>query len=256
MAPLPLASTEKGRDSVLYESLLESQATNENHPDLGDIIRDITIGFADGLTVPFALTAGLSSLGSSKLVITGGLAELFSGAISMGLGAYLAAVTERDRYLSEEKRQREQVLTRPDAKKIYDLFAQYGISKEASGAIVDELSRDDDSWVKFMMDFELKLEKPNVSRAWISAGTMGLSYFIGGLLPMIPYFVIDNVTHALFVSIAVTFIVLVAFGFVKNYVTIKTKRAGFYGAVQTVIVGALAAGTSYAIVRGINHSNA
>ena len=148
MAPLPLASTEKGRDSVLYESLLEGHATNENHSNLNDIIRDITIGFADGLTVPFALTAGLSSLGSSKLVITGGLAELFSGAISMGLGAYLAAVTERDRYLSEEKRQREQVLTRPEAKKIYDLFGQYGISKEASGAIVDELGRDDDSWVR------------------------------------------------------------------------------------------------------------
>jgi len=147
MAPLPLASTEKGRDS-LYESLLEGHATNESHSDLGDIIRDVTIGFADGLTVPFALTAGLSSLGSSKLVITGGLAELFSGAISMGLGAYLAAVTERDRYLSEEKRERERVLTRPEVEKIYDLFAQYGISKEASGAVVDELARDDDSWVR------------------------------------------------------------------------------------------------------------
>lgn len=145
--PLPLASTEKGRDSS-YESLLEGHTTNESHSDLADIIRDVTIGFADGLTVPFALTAGLSSLGSSKLVITGGLAELFSGAISMGLGAYLAAVTERDRYLNEEKREREQVLTRPEAEKIYDLFAKYGISKAASGAVVDELARDDDSWVR------------------------------------------------------------------------------------------------------------
>lgn len=125
-----------------------------------------------------------------------------------------------------------------------------------------------------MMDFELKLEKPNVSRAWISAATMGLAYFIGklhyatvyltfekvltvegGLIPMIPYFAMKNVTHALFVSIGITFVILIVFGFVKNYITIRTKRAGLYGAVQTLFIGTLAAGTSYGIVRGINNSN-
>ena len=198
MASLPLSesSAEKGHDSA--SSLLKAHHDAENHSNAADIIRDIIIGFADGLTVPFALTAGLSSLGSSKLVITGGLAELFSGAISMGLGAYLAAVTERDRYLMEEKREREEVATKPEAEKqeIYDVLAPYGIGKDASKAVVDDLVKNEDNWVrvsseylnlvcvsltsiKFMMNFELKLEKPNVSRAWISAGTMGLSYFLG-----------------------------------------------------------------------------
>ncbi|KAK2462252.1 hypothetical protein APHAL10511_005748 [Amanita phalloides] len=253
MAELPLSSAEKGNDSS--SSFMKAHKKFELHSNAADVIRDAIIGFADGLTVPFALTAGLSSLGSAKLVITGGLAELFSGAISMGLGAYLAAVTERDRYLSEEAREREEVATKPEAEKqeIHDIFAEYGIGKDASKAVVDDLVKDKENWIRFMMDFELKIEKPNVSRAWISAATMGFSYFIGGLLPMIPYFVMHNVTHALAISIAITFVVLVVFGFVKNYVTIKTKRAGLYGAVQTVIVGALAAGTSYAIVWGVNH---
>jgi predicted membrane protein (TIGR00267 family) len=102
------------------------------------------------------------------------------------------------------------------------------------------------------MDFELKLEKPNVSRAWISAATMGMSYFIGGLIPMIPYFAMTNVMHALFVSISITVVILLVFGYIKNYVTIRTKRAGFYGAVQTLLIGILAAGTSYGIVRALD----
>jgi vacuolar iron transporter family protein len=148
MASPPLSSAEKGHDSS--SSLLRTHLAGESHSDAADIIRDIIIGFADGLTVPFALTAGLSSLGSSKLVITGGLAELFSGAISMGLGAYLAAVTERDRYLNEEKREREEVATKPEAERqeIYDIFAQYGISKNASKVVVDDLVKNEDNWVR------------------------------------------------------------------------------------------------------------
>lgn len=235
----------------------ESHAASEEHSSTGDIVRDVIIGFADGLTVPFALTAGLSSLGSSKLVIIGGLAELFSGAISMGLGAYLAAVTERDRYMCEEKRERDEVAVKPESEKqeIIEIFDQYGISREASEKVVECLSQDEENWIRFMMDFELKLEKPNVSRAWISAATMGLSYFIGGLMPMIPYFAIKHVTYALFTSIGITFVILLAFGFIKNYVTVGTKRSGVYGAVQTLLVGTLAAGTSYGIVYGIDHSH-
>lgn len=233
------------------------QTHHEQHSLSGDVIRDMIIGFADGLTVPFALTAGLSSLGSSKLVITGGLAELFSGAISMGLGAYLAAVTDRDHYNSEEKREREEILTKAEAEKqeIVEILDEYGISKEASALVVRDLCRDHEAWIKFMMAFELKLENPNVSRAWISAATMGASYFIGGLIPMIPYFSMTNVTHALFVSIGITFVILLLFGFVKSYITVRTKQAGVFGALQTLFIGALAAGTSYGIVRGINSSS-
>lgn len=184
----------------MSEAPIPTHAATERHSESGAIIRDMTIGFADGMTVPFALTAGLSSLGSSKIVILGGLAELFSGAISMGLGAYLAAVTDRDHYKCEEAREREEVLTKPGAEKeeCLEILDGYGISRDASQSVVDCLARDNEQWIRvslhkvfkngcmvtdknvqFMMDFELKLEKPNVSRAWISAATMGISYFIG-----------------------------------------------------------------------------
>lgn len=238
----------------------KSRAENmhaEHHTGHGAVVRDVIIGFADGLTVPFALTAGLSSLGSAKLVIMGGLAELFSGAISMGLGAYLAAVTERDHYLSEEAREREEVRTRPEDEReeIYEIMEGYGLDRDSTQPLVDKLSSNTEQWVRFMMDFELKLEKPNVSRAWISAVTMGAAYFIGGLVPMIPYFVMHNVTHALFVSIGITVVILLGFGFVKNWVTIGTKRAGVYGAAQTLFIGVFAAATSYGIVRALDTRN-
>lgn len=133
--------------------------TLETHSNAGDIVRDVIIGFADGLTVPFALTAGLSSLGSSKLVIVGGLAELFSGSISMGLGAYLAAVTDRDRYLSEFKREKYEVEYKPEDEKeeIYDIFARYGITRDACQGVVDYLVHDEEAWlqVRFAITFML-----------------------------------------------------------------------------------------------------
>lgn len=128
----------------------DAHIASETHSDHGDIIRDIIIGFADGLTVPFALTAGLSSLGSSKLVIVGGLAELFSGSISMGLGAYLAAVTDREHYKNEVARERREVSEKPGAEKeeIFDIFAEYGISREASRGVVDCLVANEENWIK------------------------------------------------------------------------------------------------------------
>jgi VIT1/CCC1 family predicted Fe2+/Mn2+ transporter len=252
-----LSTSQKQERRCFFFDNPKPSSPNNNHSATADIVHDFIIGFADGLTVPFALTAGLSSLGSSRLVIIAGLAELFSGAISMGLGAYLAAVTDRDRYLGEKKREKEKVSTKPEVEieGIYDVLAHYGISRNSSNAIVNDLVRDEDSWVRFMMDFKVKVKEPDVSRAWISGATMGFAYLIGGLLPMIPYFAIPNTTHALFVSIALTLMILLAFGFVKNYITVKTKRSGFYGAVQTLIIGALAAGASYGIVRGVNNGN-
>lgn len=153
----------------------------ERHTAHGEFVRDAIIGFADGLTVPFALTAGLSSLGSAKLVILGGLAELFAGSISMGLGAYLAAVTETKHYEVEEQRERREVKESPKAEEdeIYEIFEQYGITREEASGVVKGLKANEDMWVRFMMDFELKLEKPATSKAWIEGLVMGLAYFFG-----------------------------------------------------------------------------
>jgi VIT1/CCC1 family predicted Fe2+/Mn2+ transporter len=134
----------------MSEAPLLTHAASERHFDYGAVIRDITIGFTDGITVPFALTAGLSSLGSSKIVIVGGLAELFSGAISMGLGAYLAAVTDRDHYKSEEAREREEVLTKPEDEKeeCFEILGEYGISREASKSAIECLVQDNEQWIR------------------------------------------------------------------------------------------------------------
>ncbi|OCK86090.1 DUF125-domain-containing protein [Lepidopterella palustris CBS 459.81] len=226
----------------------------ENHTEHGAVVRDTIIGFADGLTVPFALTAGLSSIGSSRLVIVGGLAELFAGAISMGLGAYLAAVTERKHYEVEEAREKREVEEAPEAEEeeIYEIFAAYGMNRDTVLPIVEHLKGNKEMWVKFMMAFELNLQRPNVSRAWISALVMGLSYFLGGLVPMIPYFALHNVNDALFASIGITVVILLTFGYIKAIVTGTTKTSAVWSAIQTLCVGVVAAGSSYGIVRGIN----
>lgn len=132
---------------------------------------------------------------------------------------------------------------------IYDILAQYGISRGAADPVVRDLTADKETWVRFMMDFELRLPEPDAGRAWISAVTMGLSYFVGGLIPMLPYFFLATTTRALLVSIMITVVVLLVFGFLKNWVAIRTRKAGFWGAGETLVVGALAAGTSYGIVR-------
>ncbi|QIW97428.1 hypothetical protein AMS68_002946 [Peltaster fructicola] len=228
----------------------------EKHSSSSELVRDCIIGMADGLTVPFALTAGLSALGSSRLVVIGGLAELFSGAISMGLGAYLASVTEKHHFDAEEKRERQEVLEKPAAEEeeIFEIFEQYGVSREAASSVVDALKVNEDMWVKFMMDFELKLSRPSSARAWIEGLVMGLSYFLGGLLPMIPYFAFSTVEYALYTSIGITAIVLLVFGYGKAIITGTNRVNALWSAGETLLVGALAAGVSYGIVRAVNSS--
>jgi hypothetical protein len=150
----PTNSRSKSARSAVAQRQAAHHAS-EKHSTSGEVIRDVIIGFADGLTVPFALTAGLSSLGSAKLVIIGGLAELFSGAISMGLGAYLAAVTDRDHYISEEKRERAEVLTKPEAEKleIVEILEDYGIGRAASEAVVQDLIKDEESWIRVRLRY-------------------------------------------------------------------------------------------------------
>lgn len=218
------------------------------------LFRDIILGFSDGLTVPFALTAGLSTLGSTKLVIMGGLAELFSGMISMGLGAYLAGVTERQHWEAEHARKAWEVSNLPQLEQseiLAILEDDYGVSRATAAALVQDLCRkgNEENLVRFLMDLQVRMMEPDLNRAWVSAGVMGLSYFVGGLIPMVPYFFMERAREALWVSVVITALILLGFGFVKNWVTIRTREAGVWGAVQTLIIGALAAGTSYAIVR-------
>ncbi|KAF5704420.1 CCC1 [Fusarium mundagurra] len=208
----------------------------ERHTTQNGFIRDAIIGLADGLTVPFALTAGLSSIGSSKLVILGGVAELFAGSISMGLGAYLATITDAHHFEVEEAREQRQVTRTPhlESELLVNLFERYGITYQEISPIIENFRRNPHSWVKFMMDFELKLERPSWSRPWFSALIMGLSYFIGGLIPMIPYFTTKHVNTALFASIG------------------ATRRSALYGSLETLVIGAIAAGASYGIVKIAN----
>ncbi|KAE9975110.1 hypothetical protein EG328_003465 [Venturia inaequalis] len=255
----------------------------ERHGKLGEYLGDAILGFADGLTVPFALTAGLSAyvndflylylslslslanhesrltfglfrVGSIRVVIVGGLAELFAGAISMGLGAWLAAESDRKSYYVEEARERQEVEDCPDKEEeeIYEIFDQYHISRDAARGVVDALKVNKDCWVQFMMDFELKLPRPCSNAGWISAIVIAISYFLGGLLPMIPYFLYSEITDALYTSVAITFFVLLGFGYAKAVAIGQTRRDACFSAVQMLFVGTLAAGASYAIVRGVN----
>ncbi|KAF4592071.1 Vacuolar iron transporter [Ophiocordyceps camponoti-floridani] len=215
--------------------------------DLADTLHHVIIGFSDGLTVPFALTAGLSSLGSTRLVVIGGLAELFSGMISMGLGAYLAAVTERDR-----SRQERQLAGQVD---LYALLRDcYAISPSVARALVNDLGQDHDVRCQRLRDdlIHQRDHDPSRIRPCLAGFTMGASYFIGGLIPMIPYFFVARVRDALCISVIVTVAVLLVFGYVKDYLAIRNHRAGCWGAFLTLVIGVVAAGTSYAIVRALD----
>ncbi|KAH6867569.1 Ccc1 family [Thelonectria olida] len=245
-------------DSVQPETqrLLDAAASQglERHTIRSGFIRDAIIGLADGLTVPFAVTASLSSIGSTKLVILGGLAELLAGSISMGLGAYLATVTDARHFQVEEAREQRQVTGTPhlEGEILMDLFTQYGISREEISPILQSFRQNPESWVKFMMDFEVKLERPSRSRPWISAFTMGMAYFVGGLIPMFPYFVVGHISTALVASVGITAVMLSIFGYIKSVATGIGRFSALYGSLETLLIGAVAAGASYSIVRSVN----
>lgn len=221
----------------------------ENHLKSSDFITDVVIGMSDGLTVPFALAAGLSgAVASNSLVTTAGVAEIIAGSIAMGLGGYLAGRTEVDHYDSELKREYDEVERVPEREKqeIRDVFAEYGFSPEIQEVITEELSKDKDKWVEFMMRFELGLEKPNPKRATNSAATIGISYIIGGIIPLLPYYFTATPSEGLVYSAGVTLICLFVFGYFKSKVT---GQPVFAGALKVMMIGALAAGAAFMIAR-------
>lgn len=224
----------------------------ERHFRSSAVVRDFIIGLADGLTVPFALAAGLSgAVDSTTIIITAGLAEIAAGSIAMGLGGYLAAKSEMEHYASEQAREHSEVLEKPEVEEqeVIDVFRAYGVAREDSLPIVAALKRNREAWVNFMMRFELGLEKPNPSRALTSTVTIGGAYVAGGFVPLAPYMLIPETGDALVVSAAVTLTFLILFGYIKGKFTGMPQ---WKSAAQTTLVGSLAAGAAYLIARLIS----
>jgi VIT1/CCC1 family predicted Fe2+/Mn2+ transporter len=226
----------------------------ERHFQASEMVRDIVIGMADGLTVPFALAAGLSgAVQDPHLVITAGLAEIAAGSIAMGLGGYLAARTDAEHYTSERAREERETVELPEEEEaeVAMVFRSYGLPEETVDAVVKAISSDRKRWVDFMMRFELGLEEPEAGRAGRSALTIALSYIAGGLIPLAPYFVLPTVQTGLLASVVITLLALFAFGYIKGrFTTNRPIRSGW----QTVAVGGLAAATAFVIAKLVGAS--
>jgi vacuolar iron transporter family protein len=224
----------------------------ERHFTSSETVRDMVIGMSDGLTVPFALAAGLSgAVQSTSIVITAGLAEIAAGSIAMGLGGYLAARSDAEHYASERLREQTEVRQIPEAeaREVRDVFASYGVSAEDAAPVVSALRARPEAWVDFMMRFELGLEAPDPKRALVSAATIAAAYIAGGLIPLAPYFVFSAAARALAVSVAFTLVALFVFGYVKGHFT---GARPIRSALQTALVGGLAAAAAFAIARAIS----
>jgi vacuolar iron transporter family protein len=224
----------------------------ENHFTAGAAVRDTVIGMSDGLTVPFALAAGLTgAIAQTDLIVTAGVAEIVAGSIAMGLGGFLAARSEAEHYRSELARERDEIQTIPEmeAQEVREIFESYGLSAEESTAVIESLRRRPHDWVRFMMRFELGLEAPEPGRAWKGALTIAGAYIVGGLIPLAAYMVFSDVQQALRWSAVSTLIALMLFGGIKGYFT----GVSFWrSAAQTTLVGGLAALAAFTIARWLS----
>jgi VIT1/CCC1 family predicted Fe2+/Mn2+ transporter len=224
---------------------------HERHFTGADIVRDVVLGMSDGLTVPFALAAGLTgAVAETGIIVVAGVAEIAAGAIAMGLGGYLAAKSQVEHYASERARERREVSEKPAAEEaeVLDVLEAYGVKAEEAAPVVRALRRRPEAFVDFMMRFELGLERPDPRRALWSAVTIGASYVVGGLIPLASYMMLANARSALMVSVGVTLIALLVFGYVKGRFT---GTAPVRSAIQTALIGGVAAGTAFGIARVI-----
>jgi VIT1/CCC1 family predicted Fe2+/Mn2+ transporter len=221
----------------------------ERHFTSSEVVRDIVIGMADGLTVPFALAAGLSgAINTTGIIVTAGLAEIAAGSIAMGLGGYMAAKSDAEHYAKEREREKREVAEIPheEMREVAEVFQAYGLTEDQTWPIVQALRKQPRNWVDFMMRFELGLEKPNPKRALTSALTIAGAYVAGGLIPLAPYMFFQTTPNALLLSSALTLIALLVFGFVKGRFT---GTRPIRSALQTVFIGGVAAGAAFAIAR-------
>lgn len=234
-------------------TLVNNRLHKEEHLRSSDLITDIVIGMSDGLTVPFALAAGLSgAVQSNSVVITAGIAEIVAGSIAMGLGGYLAGKTEQEHYQSELKKEYAEVKNIPEKEKeeVKQVFAQYGLNGPVQDIIADELAKDTDKWVDFMMKYELGLERPDANRARHSAATIGISYIIGGLIPLTAYFFTRSPYQGLLISALLTVICLFLFGYFKSMVT---GQPPLKGALKVTLIGITAAAAAFLVAKVFNN---
>jgi VIT1/CCC1 family predicted Fe2+/Mn2+ transporter len=235
----------------MYHSRMPQTPHIERHFTASEIVRDVVIGMSDGLTVPFALAAGLSgAVANAGIVVTAGLAEIAAGSIAMGLGGYLAAKSDAEHYAAEEKREHQEIhdIPREEMREVAEIFRSYGMTEEHIDPVVEAMSRRPKQWVDFMMRFELGLEKPDPKRARNSAAVIAASYAGGGLIPLAPYMLIHATTTALYTSVGFTLTALAIFGWIKGHFT---GTRPLRGALQTTITGGLAAAAAFAIARAI-----
>lgn len=224
----------------------------EEHLTSSEILKDVVIGMADGLTVPFALAAGLSgAVKDVHLIIIAGIAEIAAGSIAMGLGGYLAGKTELDHYNSELKREYDEIEHLPEVEKeeVREFFAGLGLSPDVQNQAVEELIKDKDRWADFMMKHELGLERPDPKRARKSAFNIGASYIVGGLIPLSPYFFVKDGISGLEISAVVTLLCLMIFGYFKSKLT---GTPPWEGALKVAFIGAMAAGFAFGIAKLID----
>ncbi|KAI0703019.1 membrane fraction protein [Cytidiella melzeri] len=278
-APLPAKCDRHipGRSGVCCKELKDDDDRTLVDPD---VVRDVVIGLSDGLTVPFALAAGLSSLGESKLVIVGGFAELIAGAISMGIGGFLASQAERDHYRFLQKHTNARVLRSCDGemeREVFGVLGPVGVDERTSRLVaqnlrdveIDSQGHGSDAsssrstledgglkWSKsvgltaFLLKFGEGLEEVTTRRMYVSAFTIGMGYLIGGFIPLLPYFFVPRAHIALIYSCIVTGVVLLIFGAVKARITGAGQGYGgyVYGALSTLLVGGAAAAAAYGLV--------
>jgi VIT1/CCC1 family predicted Fe2+/Mn2+ transporter len=224
----------------------------ERHFTSSEVVRDIVLGMADGLTVPFALAAGLTgAVASPGIIVTAGLAEIAAGSIAMGLGGYLAAKSEAEHYAAEQRREQQEVIEKPreEMKEVAEIFRSYGVAEEHIVPVVEAMSQRPKQWIDFMMRFELGLEKPDPKRARVSAAVIAGSYIVGGLVPLVPYMLLHEAHRALVVSVVMTLIALTIFGYVKGRFT---GAKAWKSALQTMSIGGLAALAAFLIARAIS----
>jgi VIT1/CCC1 family predicted Fe2+/Mn2+ transporter len=221
----------------------------ERHFTASESVRDVVIGMSDGLTVPFALAAGLAGTGQATwVVVTAGLAEIAAGSIAMGLGGYLAARSDAEHYAAEKQREEDEVVTVPERERdeVAVLFRDYGLTDAQITPILDAFEANPTAWVDFMMRYELGLEQPNPKRALTSAATIAGAYIAGGLIPLAPYMTFKNINQAQLASVVVTLIALMIFGYIKGRFT---GTRPLRSALQTTLIGGLAAAAAFLIAK-------